>query len=114
MQISREPLFTVGRDSFVTDLIRRAGGVSVTETVAEAYPKISKETALAAEPEVIILSADDSMGESNNKPADALKNSPAVRDGRVYKINGDLLTRPSPRLVDGLEEMAKAFYPNAL
>lgn len=113
VQISREPLFTIGRDSFVTNLIDRAGGVSVTDDVPEAYPKISKETALAAEPEAIILSVDDSMGEGNNVPADALKDSPAAKNNRVYKINGDWLTRPGPRLVDGLEAIAKALHPNA-
>jgi iron complex transport system substrate-binding protein len=40
-----------------------------------------------------------------------LRDSPAVKDNRVYKINGDLLTRPSPRLVDGLEEIARALHP---
>jgi iron complex transport system substrate-binding protein len=112
VQISREPLYTIGKDSFITDSIRRAGGISVTADVPESYPKISKETALAAAPEAVILSADDSMGEFNSEPADALKDSPAVKNKRVYKINGDLLVRPSPRMVDGFEAMAQALHPN--
>jgi len=42
-----------------------------------------------------------------------LKNSPAVRDHRVYKINDDLLSRPGPRLVDGLEQLAKTLHPES-
>ncbi|MDQ4120160.1 MAG: cobalamin-binding protein [Acidobacteriota bacterium] len=110
IQISPEP-FTVGRDSFVTDLIRRAGGESVTKDVAESYPRISKETALASQPEAIILSAGGAMGEGNNEPADIFKESPAVKNNRVYKINGDFLARPGTRLVDGLEEIARALHP---
>jgi iron complex transport system substrate-binding protein len=111
VQISREPLYTIGRASFLTDLIKRAGGESITSEVPEAYPKISKEMVLASQPEAVILSADDAMGEGNSTAADVLRDSPAVKDNRVYKINGDLLTRPSPRLVDGLEEIARALHP---
>lgn len=107
VQISKEPLFTIGKDSFLTDLINRAGGASITANIAEAYPKFSKETALAAQPDAIILS--DS--EDNREPNDVFKNSPAVKNGRVYRINADLLSRPAPRIVDALEQIAKDLHP---
>lgn len=107
VQISKEPLFTIGKSSFLTDLINRAGGVSVTADVAEAYPKFSKETALALQPEAIILS--DSP--DNLEPNEVFKNSPAVKNGRVYRINADLLSRPSPRIVEALEQIAKSLHP---
>lgn len=106
-------LYTAGRDSFVTDLIKRAGGDSVTADVPGAWPKYSAESALAARPEAIILPTGGSMGEGNSTVAEALRNSPAARQGRVYKINDDHLVRPGPRAVDGLEEMAKALHPEA-
>jgi len=109
LQISKEPLFTVGRDSFMTDLISRAGGASVTANSATAYPNLSKETAFALNPEAVILS--DS--EDNREPNDAFKNSPAVRNGKVFKINADLISRPAPRIVDALEQMAKALHPES-
>jgi cobalamin transport system substrate-binding protein len=112
-QLSEEPLYTAGHDAFVTDLIQRAGGVSVTSEVPGAWPKYSAESALAARPEAIVLPTGGSMGEANSSVADALKGSPAVRGGRVYKINDDILVRPGPRAVDGLEEMARAFHPDA-
>lgn len=102
VQISKEPLFTVGKDSFLTALIDSAGGESVTKDIASGYPKISKETALALGPEVIILS--DS--EDNREPNEVFKDSPAVRNGRVYRINADIISRPGPRLVDALEQIA--------
>jgi len=112
-QASGEPLYTAGRDSFVTDLMRRAGAVSVTADVPGAWPKYSNESALAARPEAIILPTGGSMGAANANVADALRQSPAVLNGRVYKINDDHLARPGPRLVDGLEEMARALHPDA-
>ncbi len=107
IQISKEPLFTVGKKSFLTQLIRDAGGLLVTENIETAYPKLSKETALALNPEAIILS--DS--EDNREPNDVFKNSPAVKNGRVFKVNADLLSRPGPRLVDALEQIARDLHP---
>ena len=107
VQISREPLFTIGKGAFLNDLIDRAGGESVTAGVETAFPKLSKETASGLNPEVIILS--DS--EDNQEPNDAFKNSPAVRSGRVYKINADIISRPGPRLVDALEQITRDLHP---
>jgi iron complex transport system substrate-binding protein len=107
VQISKEPLFTIGKSSFVTDLITRAGGSSVTSNIGEAYPKFSKETALALQPEAIILS--DS--EDNREPNDVFGKSPAVRGGKIFRVNADLISRPGPRMFDALEQLAAALHP---
>ena len=112
-QLSAEPLYTAGHDSFVTDLLKRAGADSVTANVPGAWPKYSAEAALAARPDAIILPTGGSMGEGNGSVARALASSPAAKTGRVYKINDDHLVRPGPRAVDGLEEMARALHPEA-
>ena len=112
-QVSGEPLYTAGHDAFVTDLMRRAGAASVTADVPGAWPKYSNESALAARPDAIILPSGGSMGEANANVAEALRQSPAVLHGRVYKINDDHLARPGPRSVTGLEEMARALHPDA-
>ncbi|MFS8084761.1 MAG: ABC transporter substrate-binding protein [Acidobacteriota bacterium] len=110
-QVSDEPLYTIGRESYLTDLVRRAGGVSVTADVPGAFPRYSDEAALAARPDAIILPTGGSMATANSKIAVSLKNSPAALTNRVYKINEDHLSRPGPRLIDGLEEMARALHP---
>jgi ABC-type Fe3+-hydroxamate transport system substrate-binding protein len=102
VQISNEPLFTIGKDSFLTEVVAKAGGESVTKDVPSGYPKLSKETASAMDPDVIILS--DS--EDNREPNAVFKNSNAVKTGRVYRINADIISRPGPRLVDALEQIA--------
>jgi iron complex transport system substrate-binding protein len=107
LQISKEPLYTIGKESFITDLINRAGGISVTADVDTAYPKLSKETALALNPDAIILSE----SEDNQAPNEVFKNSPAVKNGKIFKINADIISRPSPRVVDALEQIARALHP---
>jgi iron complex transport system substrate-binding protein len=106
VQISRSPLFTIGRTSFLTEIVERAGGMSVTSNVEKAYPEFSKETALALNPEAIILSESD----DNREPNDVFSNSDAVKTGRVIRINADLLSRPSPRLVDALEQISSQLH----
>jgi ABC-type Fe3+-hydroxamate transport system substrate-binding protein len=103
VQISKEPLFTIGKGALLNDVVKAAGGRSLTSDVETAYPKLSKETALTLDPEVIILSESD----DNLEPNEVFRNSPAVKNGRVYKINADLLSRPGPRLVDVLEKMGE-------
>jgi len=110
-QVSDEPLYTIGRDAFITDLLKRAGGISVTADVPGAWPKYSAESALAARPDAIILPTGGSMGNANSNVAAPLKRSPAVANNRVYKVNEDHLSRPGPRSVDGLEELARALHP---
>lgn len=112
-QLSEEPLYTAGRESFVTDLIRRAGGISVTADVPGAWPRYSEEAAVSARPDAVILPTGGSMGDANSKVASGLKRSPAVLRGRIFKINGDFLSRPGPRSVDGLEQLARALHPEA-
>jgi iron complex transport system substrate-binding protein len=107
VQISKEPLFTIGGASFVGQIVGEAGGHLLTYHLIEAFPRLSKETAVAMKPEVIILS--DSP--DNQEPNDAFRNSPAVKNGRVYKINAGILSRPGPRLVDALEQIARHLHP---
>lgn len=113
-QLSGQPLYTAGKSSFVTNLIERGGGRSVTANINEAWPRLSNEAGLASRPDAVIMLSGEAMGaQSNRSVAAALRNSPAVQNGRVYVIDGDLLTRPGPRLIDGLEQIAHALHPEA-
>lgn len=107
VQISREPLFTIGRDSFLNEPLAKAGAISATADVETAFPRLSKESALALRPDVIILS--DS--EDNREPNEVFRNSPALKNGRVYRIDADLISRPGPRLVDALEKLSAMLHP---
>lgn len=109
VQISKDSLYTIGKDSFMTDLVARAGGISVTAELPTGYPKLSKETALALQPEAIILSESG----DNLDPNEVFNNSPAVKNGKVFRISADLLSRPGPRLIDGLEQIARSLHPES-
>jgi len=73
--------------------------------VAEDYPQYSLETVVAKQPEVIFLQEGESDLPSR------LRQTPAARADRIYRLNDDLLLRPGPRIVDGLEQMAEKIHP---
>jgi iron complex transport system substrate-binding protein len=103
--LGSEPLITIGARSFITDLINQAGGRSISEDLAGDYPQYSLETAVAKRPEVIFLET----GEADLP--ERLKHTTAGQFGRVFHIDENLLIRPGPRIVDGLEQMARKLHP---
>lgn len=109
-----DPIIVPGRDGLVSDLIDLAGGASVSAALAGSYPRLSLEAVVAARPEVIVL-ARHGGGETPALGAmwDRLGAVPAIRAGRVYAIDGDLLHRYGPRVVDGLEMLARVIHPEA-
>ncbi|MEZ5422270.1 MAG: cobalamin-binding protein [Pyrinomonadaceae bacterium] len=109
VQISKEPLFTAGRDAYLNEAVQIAGGESVTLEVPGAYPKLSRETALKLDPDAIIISDN----EGNHEPNSAFANSAAVKNGQAFRVNADLLSRPGPRIVDGIEAVARDLHPEA-
>ena len=100
-----EPLITAGAGSFINDLINRAGGRSISADDIADYPQYSIETAIARQPEIILLQT------GGNELSERLRQTPAARSNRVYHIDDDLLLRPGPRIVDGLEQLAAKFHP---
>ncbi|MBL8148865.1 MAG: ABC transporter substrate-binding protein [Blastocatellia bacterium] len=109
--IGTEPLITAGRDSFITDLVKIAGGDSISADVASEWPIYSAETVIAKKPDVILLPIDAHGSEAERRRLpEGLHETPATKQGRTYTIDGELILRPGPRIVDGIEEMAELFY----
>jgi iron complex transport system substrate-binding protein len=109
-----EPLIVPGRDAIVTELIRLAGGHSITADFRSDYPRASLEAALAAAPEVILLASyGASAGPIPREKWQRFASLPAIKTGRLHAVHGDLLHRYGPRMVDGLEQLARALHPEA-
>jgi iron complex transport system substrate-binding protein len=113
MQIGDVPIVTVGKGSFADDLIRLAGGENIAGKEKEVYPRLGMEEILKRSPEVIVISSMDPKGDYQKilQEWTRWKTIPAVMNGRIYLIDSDLLDRPSPRIIDGLEELAKVLHP---
>ncbi len=103
--------FTAGKGTFITQLIDRAGGYNIAADL-DGYPQMSLEQVVAADPAFIIL-GDARYGVSPESIAErpGWENLSAVKNGKVLPFNDDLVSRPGPRLVDALEELAKLLRP---
>ncbi len=109
-----EPLIVPGRGSLVSELIASAGGESVTADQGQGYPRMSLEAAVGRAPEVIILARHGAgTGPAAREQWQRLESLPAIRSGRLYTADGDLLHRYGPRVVDGLELLARLIHPEA-
>ena len=113
LQIGEAPIVTVGKGSFADDLIRLAGGENIAEREKGMYPRLGMEEILKKSPEVILISSMNPRGDYQKVIQEwaRWKMIPAVKNGRIHLINSDLIDRPSPRIIDGLEEIARLLHP---
>ena len=106
-------LYTVGPGTFIADIIDRARGDNIAADAGEMWPQLSAEAVVSANPEVILL-ADEAGGVTPEQVAarSGWESIAAVAQGRVVVIDPDLVARPGPRVVDGLEAVAAALHPD--
>jgi iron complex transport system substrate-binding protein len=91
-----------------------AGGVNIASDAAAKYPVYSLETLIERNPEVIIISfwhGSIPASVEGVKERKRWQNVEAVKNNRVYGINADIVSRPGPRIVDALEELASYIHP---
>ncbi|HEY5901371.1 MAG TPA: cobalamin-binding protein [Anaerolineales bacterium] len=106
--------YTYGPGSFGDLLIARAGGFNIGNQLSDPYPQMSLEQIVVSNPGIILLG--DSMWGTT---AEAVKGRPgwegieAVKSGNILPFDDNLVSRPGPRLVDGLEQLARIFHPGA-
>jgi len=111
-QIGIVPIVSVGTHTFIDELITTAGGRNLAAG-STPYPRFSREQVVALEPEVIIITS-MTRGQDFEPVRDEWNqwgSLPAVRNHRVYIVESNLFDRPSPRLVEGLELLARLIHP---
>jgi iron complex transport system substrate-binding protein len=115
-QVGYAPIVTVGKDTLADDLIRLAGGRSISENESLNYPTYSIEAILSKAPEIIIVSSMNSKTDYLNlvEMWQNWKSIPAVKKKAIYVVDSNLVDRPTPRIVEGLEALAKMIHPEIL
>lgn len=107
-------LMVAGPKTFIDDAISLAGGENAFSDALQPFPLVSLESLVAKDPDVYIIAT---KGKTNKRLLDEVKrrsgfaNLRCVQNGRVYGIDPDLVFRPTPRLVKGIEELAKLLHP---
>jgi len=116
--VQRDPLRVAGRNTFINELIELAGGENAIGTTIHKYPAVGGEQVIASAPQVIIEPT-MTRADLREQRAQAVsywrrfRTVPAVAGGRIYVIDGDLVSRLGPRLCDGVETVARCLWPEA-
>jgi iron complex transport system substrate-binding protein len=116
-----EPLTVAGGKSFLQDLLRRAGGVNAARSITDTYPKLDPERLLLMNPTVVLYPVGGDRERSDRRGARlerlkeraGFRQTAAARTGRFHSLNPDWLMRPGPRMVQGIEAVARLLHPEA-
>ncbi|MCW8860235.1 MAG: cobalamin-binding protein [Deltaproteobacteria bacterium] len=106
-----QPLTVAGPETFGDDIMRIAGGLNVVPTGPSRYPTWNSEALLTIDPEVIIVSTYPGQPD----PEQFFARWPllqAVKNQRIVHIEADWIHRPGPRIILGIEALAKALHPD--
>ena len=111
-QIGLAPIVSAGSRTFIHELIERAGGANAAAGPTP-YPRFSPEQVIALAPDIIIITSMARQGLFEQVRAEWRRwpQMPAAANDRIYISESNLFDRPSPRLVDGLEHLARLIHP---
>ena len=113
IEVYSKPLMTAGSKTFIDDLVTLAGGRNIGAQAGTGFPNFNSEVLVKDDPAVYVA-----MSGSQSAPG-AIANRPgysglaAVKDGKVYVVEDNLIARPGPRLAQGLEQLAAMIHPEA-
>ena len=112
--LNSDPLMTAGPGSFIHQLIELAGGTNVAAGAPVPYPRLSLEEVIRQDPQVILFPVGDEEGIPDQEQQRWLRwpTLSAVKQNRFVRIPSVLLDRPGPRVVDGLERLARQLHPD--
>lgn len=105
-----DPVMTIGKGAFISELIEAAGGRSVTDDIAQEWPEVSLETVVSRQPDALLLVRGANITVDELKTRPGWEHLKAVQQGCVYYTDGRI-QYPSPIAFDALEDLAKQFHP---
>ena len=113
--LNSEPLITIGPGSYLQEAIEIAGGSNVAARARVAYPRLSMEAVLQEDPEVILFPTGRAEGivEGEEERWQRWTTLSAIRLKQLRRVPNELLNRPGPRIVQGIEALARAIHPEA-
>ncbi|MGC8913833.1 MAG: ABC transporter substrate-binding protein [Thermoplasmata archaeon] len=110
-ELWNSPFMSAGPGSFINDLIRLAGGKNIAGNSSTDYPVLTEEYIISANPEVIITSSMNMDTPEKILNRTNWQNMDAIKNHRVYAVDDNIVSRPGPRIVEGLEALAKIIHP---
>lgn len=106
------PYMTAGKKSFINSIIEMAGGKNIFGQIEDPYPMVSEESIILENPQVILIPSQNGISLESVCQRNGWKNIDAVKNGRVYFVDGDLISRPGPRIVKSINEIRELYGKN--
>ena len=106
------PYMTAGKKSFINSIIEMAGGKNIFGQIEDPYPMVSEESIILENPQVILIPRQNGISLESVCQRNGWKNIDAVKNGRVYFVDGDLISRPGPRIVKSINEIRELYGKN--
>jgi len=112
-QVWQDPLMAATNHSFIGEMIEMAGGRNIFADLEQRSPQVSEEAVLARDPQVILAPsvADREEIVQRMRQRSGWDRIAALRNDRVHLVPNDMVSRPAPRLIEGLQAIAHAIYP---
>ena len=111
--VNTDPLISIGSASFIHQMVELAGGENIAGRMTMPYPKVSLEEVIRKDPEVIIfpIGTTEGIPEAEQNGWRKWTGVSAVAYNRLYQVEGVLVNRPGPRVVEGIEVLAHLLHP---
>lgn len=109
-EVWHEPLMSSGPGSFIDEMIKMLGSENIASDATSAYAEFSVETLIERNPEIYVTANDGMKTVEDIKARTGYDQIDAVKNDRIYFLDADIISRPGPRIVEGLEILAEAIY----
>ncbi|MFA7248036.1 MAG: helical backbone metal receptor [Dehalococcoidia bacterium] len=107
-----DSLYTAAPNTFIGGMLSTLKARNIALGAASQFPQLTAEAVIAGAPDVILLADHDYGGTPPQVRArPGWSAIPAVKNDRMYAVDADVVNRPGPRIVEGIEMMAKLLYP---
>ena len=110
MPIWYDPITTIGKNAFITEVIEAAGGRSVTEDLPAEWPQINMEVVLERAPDALLLVRGGKTTLQVLQDRPGWNNMTAIKEHRIYYVD-ERINFASPVAIEALEDLAKQFHP---
>ena len=105
-EVWNSPYMSCGSTSFINDIIEKAGGKNIFASLQDAYPIVSEESIIAENPDIILIPQSSGISVDSIKSRNGWSRLTAVQKNQIFQVDDNLLSRPSPRVIDAVENIA--------
>lgn len=106
-EVWNSPFMSIGKNSFITDILSYAGYTNIFNYVNQDYPIISEEEIITKNPEVILIPESLNLSSDDIKSRKGWNTISAVKNNKVYIINDQIISRPIPRITEEIENLSR-------